>query len=181
MEELKIEYISIDKLTPYDRNTKIHTEKQIEHIENSIAKLGFNDPLGIYGENNIVLEGNGRIEAAKRLKMSELPCVRLDYLSKDEMRAYVIVHNSLNLETGFDDMKLMRELRELQSAFDFGDYGIKLEQFDEKLTSLKKSFLKPYNKVHYLISLDVNLNDKVIELINALQRVEGVEVESSLN
>lgn len=113
--------------------------------------------------------------------MTELPCVRLDHLSKDEMRAYVIAHNSLNLETGFDDMKLMRELRELQNAFDFGDYGIKLEQFDEKLTGLKKSFLKPYNKVHYLISLDVNINDKVIELINALQRVEGVEVESSLN
>ena len=181
MEELKIEYISIDKLTPYNNNTKIHTVKQIEHIANSIAKFGFNDPLGIYGENNIVLEGNGRIEAAKRLKMSELPCVRLDHLSKDEMRAYVIAHNSLNLETGFDDMKLMRELRELQNAFDFGDYGIKLEQFDEKLMGLKKSFLKSYNKVHYLISLDVNLNDKVIELINALQRVEGVEVESSLN
>lgn len=66
MEELKIEYISIDKLTPYNNNTKIHTVKQIEHIANSIAKFGFNDPLGIYGENNIVLEGNGVSKRQRR-------------------------------------------------------------------------------------------------------------------
>lgn len=181
MEELKIEYISIDKLTPYDKNTKVHTAKQIEHIANSITQFGFNDPSGIYGENNIVLEGNGRIEAARRLGMTELPCVRLDHLSKDEMRAYVIAHNSLNLETGFDDMKLMQELRELQEVFNFDDYGLKLEQYDEKLTGLQKSFLKPYNKVHYLISLDVNLNDQVADLIEMLRNIKGVEVESSLN
>lgn len=181
MEEMKIEYIATDKLTPYDKNTKIHTNKQIEHIANSIIKFGFNDPLGVCGETNIVLEGNGRIEAARRLGIAKLPCVRLDHLSADEMRAYVIAHNSLNLETGFDDMKLMRELRDLQNTFNFDDYGIKLEQYDEQLTSLQKTFLKPYNKVHYLISLDVNLNDKVIELIKALQNIEGVEIESSLN
>lgn len=123
MEELKIEYISIDKLTPYDKNTKVHTKKQIEHIANSITKFGFNDPLGIYGENNIVLEGNGRIEAAKMLGMTELPCVRLDHLSKDEMRAYVIAHNSLNLETGFDDNVLRDELNKLRQ-FDFTQFGL---------------------------------------------------------
>lgn len=106
MDELKIEYIAIDKLTPYENNTKIHIKKQIEHIANSIKQFGFNDPLGIYGESNIVLEGNGRIEAAKLLKLKELPCVRLDHLSADEMRAYVIAHNSLNLETGFYDSAL---------------------------------------------------------------------------
>ncbi len=132
MENLKIEYIAIDKLTPYDKNTKIHTKKQIEHIANSIKKFGFNDPLGIYGSQNIVLEGNGRIEAARKLEMKELPCVRLDHLSPDEMRAYVIAHNSLNLETGFDDSVLYDELKRLQD-YDFRNFGLN----DSYLNALK--------------------------------------------
>lgn len=134
MEELKIEYIPIHKLTPYDKNTKVHTKKQIEHIANSITQFGFNDPLGVYGENNIVLEGNGRIEAARRLGMTELPCVRLDHLTQDEMRAYVIAHNSLNLETGFDDGALYAELKELQN-FDFRQFGLN----DSYLIALQKT------------------------------------------
>ena len=65
MEELKIEYIEIEKLNHYENNSKIHTKEQIEHIANSIREFGFNDPLGIAGEDNVVLEGNGRVEAAK--------------------------------------------------------------------------------------------------------------------
>lgn len=82
MKDLKIEYIEINKLNHYENNSKIHTKEQIEHIANSIKKFGFNDPLGIAGENNIVLEGNGRVEAAKLLGFKTLPCVRLDHLSK---------------------------------------------------------------------------------------------------
>ncbi|MCM1367487.1 MAG: DUF4417 domain-containing protein [Roseburia sp.] len=123
MDELKIEYIKIDELTPYNNNTKVHTKKQIEHIANSIKKFGFNDPLGIYGRQNIVLEGNGRIEAARKLGMKELPCVRLDHLSPEEMRAYVIAHNSINLETGFDDKVLYDELKRLQN-YDFREFGL---------------------------------------------------------
>lgn len=77
MEELKIEYIEIEKLNHYENNSKIHTKEQIEHIANSIKEFGFNDPLGVAGEDNIVLEGNGRVEAAKLLGLEKLPCVAL--------------------------------------------------------------------------------------------------------
>lgn len=180
MEELKIEYISIDKLTPYNNNTKIHTEKQIEHIANSIAKFGFNDPLGVYGESNIVLEGNGRIEAARRLKMSELPCVRLDHLSKDEMRAYVIAHNSLNLETGFDDGVLYNELKKLQN-YDFSEFGLDVEKYLKTFVRVQKRLLKSIRYVHYLISLPIDENDKAIRIIKALKNIEGAEIESTTN
>lgn len=112
-ENLKIEYIDIEKLTPYKNNTKTHTEKQIEHIVNSIKQFGFNDPLGVSGNENIVLEGNGRIEAAKLLGMTQLPCIRLDHMTAEEQKAYVIAHNALNLETGFDEIKLLKELEDL--------------------------------------------------------------------
>lgn len=84
MEDLKIEYIEIQKLNHYGNNSKIHTKEQIEHIANSIREFGFNDPLGIAGKDNIVLEGNGRVEAAKLLGIEKLPCVRLDHLTKEE-------------------------------------------------------------------------------------------------
>ncbi len=128
MKKLKIEYIEAEKLTHFENNSKIHTKKQIEHIANSIKEFGFNDPLGIAGENNVVLEGNGRVEAAKLLNIKKLPCVRLDHMTKEEQHAYVIAHNSLNLETGFDDKKLLNELQKLQSSLDFSKLGFdKLE------------------------------------------------------
>ena len=64
---LQIEYIPIAQLTSFERNSKTHTKKQIEHIANSIQEFGFNDPLAIAGPQNTILEGNGRIEAAKLL------------------------------------------------------------------------------------------------------------------
>lgn len=180
MEELKIEYIPIDNLTPYDKNTKVHTKKQIEHIANSITQFGFNDPLGVYGANNIVLEGNGRIEAARRLGMTELPCVRLDHLSQDEMRAYVIAHNSLNLETGFDDGALYAELKELQS-FDFQNYGLDVDKYLRTFVRVQKRLLKHLRCVHYLISAPINSNDKLLPFINGMQQIAGVEIESTTN
>lgn len=180
MKELKIEYISIDKLAPYDKNTKVHTKKQIEHIANSINKFGFNDPLGVYGENNIVLEGNGRIEAARLLGMTEMPCVRLDHLSKDEMRAYVIAHNSLNLETGFDDGALYAELKELQD-FDFENFGLDVDKYLRTFVRVQKRLLKQLRYVHYLISAPINSNDKLLPLISKMQQISGVEIESTTN
>lgn len=180
MEELRIEYIEIKKLNHYDNNSKIHTKEQIEHIANSIKEFGFNDPLGIAGEDNIVLEGNGRVEAAKLLGMKKLPCVRLDHLTKEEQQAYIIAHNSLNLETGFDDGILFQELKRLQE-FDFTDFGIDVDRYLKTCIRVQKRLLKPIKKVHYLISLDINKNDQIAHLIDRIKRIEGVEIESTTN
>ena len=147
MEDLKIEYIEIEKLNNYANNSKIHTKEQIEHIANSIQEFGFNDPLGIAGEDNIVLEGNGRVEAAKKLGLKTLPCVRLDHLSKEEQEAYVIAHNATNLETGFDFDVLNKELERLKT-FKFQDFGLenqilKLQRIDDEFY---KTFLTEETK-----------------------------------
>jgi len=181
MENLKIEYIPIERLTPYAGNSKIHTKEQVKHIANSIKEFGFNDPLGVCGADNVILEGNGRIEAAKSLGMTELPCVRLDHLSEDERRAYVIAHNATNLETGFDDGKLLAELEKLQKSFDLKNFGLDTDKFFATLDSLQEKQLKPYRKVHYLISLDVNDNDKMLEILEAVKKIGGVEIESTTN
>lgn len=141
MKELKIEYIEIAKLNHYENNSKIHTKEQIEHIANSIKEFGFNDPLGVAGEDNIVLEGNGRVEAAKLLGLEKLPCVRLDHMTKEEQQAYVIAHNSINLETGFDNEVLLKELDKLKD-FDFKDFGLDKQVLE--LQNINDDFYKTF-------------------------------------
>ena len=149
MEDLKIEYIDINKLTHYANNSKIHTKQQIEHIANSIREFGFNDPLGIAGEDNVVLEGNGRVEAAKLVGLTKLPCVSLDHMTKEEQQAYVIAHNAVNLETGFDTNALMVELSKLQEKYDFSNFGIndnELSQMVERNDDYYKELLSRHKK-----------------------------------
>ena len=177
---LKIEYISIDKLMPFEKNCKIHTKEQIQHIASSIEQFGFNDPLGIWGDDNIILEGNGRLEAMRFLGIKEAPCIRLDHLSDDERKAYIIAHNHLNLQTGFNEKELLRQLEELQNSINLESLGLKTEKYLSKLTELEKKELKPYSQVHYLVSVDINEHDKIVEIIETLRNMEGVEVDSTM-
>lgn len=125
--QLKIEYISIDELKPYERNNKKHQEYDIDEIVKSIEKYGFNDPIGIW-KDNIIIEGHARIEACKKLGITEVPCVRLDHLTDKQRREYAIMHNKTSelAEYDFDNLKL--ELDDLDlSDFDI-DFGIDDEQ-----------------------------------------------------
>lgn len=72
--KLKVDYISIEQLKAYEKNAKIHTPEQIEQIKNSIQEFGMNDPIGIWGEDNLIIEGHGRLQACKELGMKEVPC-----------------------------------------------------------------------------------------------------------
>lgn len=121
--QLKIEYIPIDKLKPYERNNKKHIDYDIDEIAKSIEKYGFNDPIGIW-KDNIIIEGHGRLEACKKLGITEVPCVRLDHLTDKQRREYAIMHNKTAelAEYDFDNLKL--ELDDLDlSDFDI-DFGI---------------------------------------------------------
>lgn len=77
--ELKIEYLPIKALKPYEKNTRKHQKKDVDNIARSIEKFGMNDPIGIW-KDNIIIEGHGRLLACKQLGMTEVPCVRLTTL-----------------------------------------------------------------------------------------------------
>lgn len=89
--KLKVEYISIDKLKPYERNAKLHPQKQIEQIARSIKEYGMNDPIGVW-KDNVIIEGHGRLEACKKLGIDTVPIVRLDHLTEEQRREYALVH-----------------------------------------------------------------------------------------
>ena len=118
---MKIEYMKPEELTPYERNAKKHPKEQVEQIKESIRQFGFNDPIAI-GPDNVVIEGHGRLMAAKELKMAQVPVIRLDQLTEEERKAYMLVHNQLTMNTDWDADLLELELGDIQeiSMEDFG-------------------------------------------------------------
>ena len=122
--KLKIEYMDIEDLKTYPNNAKIHTAEQIEQIKRSIEEFVFNDPIAVWSEKNEIVEGHGRLMAAQELGIKKVPIIRLDDLSDGERRAYMLVHNKLTMNTGFDEDLLAMELDNL---------AMDMEQFDFKL------------------------------------------------
>ena len=123
----QVEMIPISDLKLYKRNAKKHTPEQIEQIVNSIKAFGMNDPIGIWGKDNIIVEGHGRYMALRSLgEQGEVPCIRLDHLTDEQRKAYALAHNQLTMNTGWDDELLLPELDDLGDFFDMADFGFDL-------------------------------------------------------
>ena len=130
--ELKIEYLPIKALKPYEKNTRKHQKKDVDNIAKSIEKFGMNDPIGIW-KDNIIVEGHGRMLACKQLGMTEVPCVRLDHLTDEQRREYAIAHNATAELSEWDLDILPDELAEFDlSDFDF-DFGIEDEEEETEI------------------------------------------------
>ncbi|MCL2391998.1 MAG: DUF4417 domain-containing protein [Oscillospiraceae bacterium] len=125
-----VEKIPIESITPYSGNSKKHTEVQLAEIEKSIDSFGFNDPIGVWGKDNIIVEGHGRFEALKRRGESEVDAIRLDHLTDEQRRAYGLVHNKLTLATGFDMPQLQAELDSLP-GIEMIDFGFEFKEIDK--------------------------------------------------
>jgi hypothetical protein len=121
--KLKIEYVDINSIKPYEKNAKLHPEEQIEQIKESIEQFGMDDPIGIWKDE--IVEGHGRLIACKELGYTEVPIIRLDHLSDEERKAYTLVHNKLTMNTDFDINSLSAELFSIEDI-DMGDYGFDL-------------------------------------------------------
>ena len=131
--KLKIEYLPIKALKPYEKNTRKHQKKDVDNIAKSIEKYGMCDAIGIWGEQNIIVEGHGRMMACKQLGITEVPCVRLDHLTDEQRREYAIAHNATAELSEWDLDILPDELAELDlSDFDF-DFGIEDEEEETEI------------------------------------------------
>ena len=126
MTKAKIEYIKTDALIPYARNSRTHSEQQVAQIAASIREFGFTNPVLIDADNGIIA-GHGRVMAAQKLGRKDVPCLRLDYLTDAQKRAYVIADNKLALNAGWDDEMLRIELNELKDV----DFDLSLIGFDD--------------------------------------------------
>ncbi len=131
---MEIIKLKISDLKPYDKNAKIHTKEQVEQIKKSIEEFGMNDPIAVWGKENLIVEGHGRLEALKELGYDEVECIRLDHLTDEERKAYTLVHNKLTMNTDFDFELLDNELETIEDI-DMSEYGfdlnLELEEIDE--------------------------------------------------
>lgn len=124
-------------LKPYPRNARIHTKKQTRQIADSIKRFGFTNPILIDSANQI-LAGHGRIEAAKLLGISTVPCLRIDHLTAEEKRAYILADNKIALNAGWDEELLAIELKELLHSnldFDLSLTGFTIAEIDTLIES----------------------------------------------
>ena len=117
-----IENVKVSDLIPYIRNNKEHDKEQVKMIANSIKEYGFNQPLCI-DKNNVVVVGHGRLLAAKELWLEDVPCVRMEDLTEEQINKYRILDNKLN-ESGWNIDNLKEELDDLGWDLSFGDLDI---------------------------------------------------------
>lgn len=105
----KIEMWPCEDLFPYGQNARIHSAEQIEQITESIKEFGFVNPILVDREQGIIA-GQGRLEAAKTLGLTEVPVIFLDHLSDEQKRAYVIIDNKLAMNSEWDECELNNEI-----------------------------------------------------------------------
>tara|TARA_R100000951_G_scaffold101440_1_gene93032 strand:+ start:75 stop:1307 length:1233 start_codon:yes stop_codon:yes gene_type:complete len=128
----KIEYLEVESLIPYARNSRTHSDEQVAQVAASIKEFGFTNPV-LVDQDGMIIAGHGRTLAAQRLQMKEVPCLRLSHLSEAQKRAYVIADNKLALNAGWDDELLAVELRDLKDS----DFDLSLTGFgDDELADL---------------------------------------------
>ena len=132
MNKPAVEMVATDKLIPYARNAKKHDEAQVSLIAGSIRQFGFNNPI-LIAEDNGIVAGHGRVLAAMKLGMAEVPCIRLSHLDENQRRAYILADNRLaELGGGWDLDMLAAEMDALgELNIDVGELG-----FDESFLSL---------------------------------------------
>lgn len=119
---MEIVEMQLSEITPYKFNAKKHPKEQVEQIKKSIQEFGFNDPIAVWGEKNIIVEGHGRYLAANELGMENVPVIRLDNLTDEERKAYTLAHNKLTMNSDFDLEMLEVEMSSIQSL-DMSDFG----------------------------------------------------------
>lgn len=178
--QLKIEYVSVDNLRPYEKNARSHGKEDLKAIINSIQEFGFNDPIGVW--HDIIVEGHGRWLAAKELKMETVPILRLDELTDEQRKAYALAHNKTAELSGWDFDVLAAELKDL-SDFDMSQFGFDMaavgeeegeiqdDNFVEELPKSATTRLGDIFKMggHYLICGDSTKEETIKNLLQGQQ------------
>lgn len=164
---MQIELIEINLINEYENNVKIHTDEQIEQIIMSIQKYGNNDPIAI-DENNTIIEGHGRFLALKRLGYTTIPAIKLGHLTDEQKREYILIHNKLTMNTGFDMERLEKELDEIET--DISLYGF--EQFEEFFEELEE--LEDEEPEDETVKLTIKLSKTEYEaVVNKLETINN--------
>jgi len=181
-----IEFVQIEKLIPYARNARKHSDEQVAQIAASIREFGFNAPVLIDADDGIIA-GHGRVMAARKLGLQEAPCVRLAHLSDTQKRAYILADNRLT-ETGggWDEEMLKVEFEQLTetefdinlTGFDFTEVENLLNQIDSTTNSEKgKNPLEKLDKYLESETKVISISYESEEFISTVNRLDRIMEE----
>jgi len=135
----RIEIWSVDRVVPYSKNARTHSPEQVAQIAASIAAFGFNAPI-LVDSNAGIVAGHGRLLAARKLGLSEVPVVVLDHLTETQRRAYIIADNKLAENAGWNEEVLAAELADLErDGLDLKLVGFSDEELEALLASADDS------------------------------------------
>ncbi len=164
--------MNIEDIIPYENNAKLHPEEQIEQIKRSILEFGNNDPIAV-DNNNVVVEGHGRLMALKKLGYKEVDVIKLGHLNEQQRKAYTLIHNKLTMNTDFDFNVLEKELSEIidfdMGAFDFDvegiddNFGTDFELPNEDKSELEQMTFTLHHEQAELVKYSINQIDDFTE------------------
>lgn len=175
--KLKIEYLPVGAIKPYEKNARKHAETDLNAIKASITETGFNDPIGVWGSDNIIVEGHGRLMAAKELGMETVPVIHLDHLTDEQRRAYALAHNKTAELSEWDFDVLAAEIADINDI-DMSEFGFDMSAFESEETEIEEDEIPEDVETrcklgdlwqlgdHRLIcgdSTDVNVIDKLMD------------------
>jgi DNA modification methylase len=134
----KIEWLSVDKLIPYAKNARTHSDEQVAQIAGSIKEFGFNNPV-LVDKDNSIIAGHGRLMAARKLGMDKVPVVQLGHMTEAQRKAYVLADNRIALNSGWDTSMLSLELLELKDNIDLSLLGFDADELDALLNPIEET------------------------------------------
>ena len=126
----KIQQWPIERLIPYARNARTHSAEQVAQVAASMREFGFTNPILIDGDSGVIA-GHARLQAARKLGLTEVPVIVLDHLTATQKRAYILVDNRLALNAGWDDELLAAEMATLRED----EFDLDLLGFDRRRTA----------------------------------------------
>jgi len=168
---MEIKQLKISELKPYSRNPKTHPDKQIEKIANSIKEFGFNVPI-LIDKNNEIIAGHGRYLASQKLGLTEVPVIKIESLTPAQIKAYRITDNKLT-ESEWEYDFLNKELSDLKDL----NFNINITGFDDN--ELSKLFDTKKEKeiridIEYKILVECQDEKEQEELYNKFKK-EGLK------
>jgi len=154
---MQVQKYKVEDLIPYVNNSRTHSEEQVAQIAASIKEFGWTNPILVDGSKGIIA-GHGRLQAAKKLKLTEVPVIELKHLTETQKKALIIADNKLALNAGWDEEVLKLEFQELlEAGFDIELIGFDTKTIDELLNNKQELGLLPEEKLDNFLNGDTKI------------------------
>jgi ParB-like chromosome segregation protein Spo0J len=160
---MKIQEVAVNKLIPYAKNSRTHSDQQVAQIAASIKEFGFRNPILVDGVG--VIAGHGRLLAAQKLGLDKVPTIDCSDMTESQKKAYIIADNKLALNAGWDNDLLKLEIGDLQEE----NFNIDILGFD--ISELN------FTEVDYSILDDEDVSKQLSDMANGVRKAIQIEFE----